>query len=180
MRRAVADFMHWRETGLSAVRVAVNVSPLQLRHRHFIHEIEQTIGISEHAASDLALEIAESVISEGVKRSIATLHGIRALNVRIAIDDFRTGFSSLSYLAKLPVDALKIDRSFIEDMTSGRKGLALVATVIDLSHSLKLTAVAEGVETEEQQRLLRLFDCDEMQGFLISKPLPVDVFETTF
>ena len=180
LRRAVADFMRWQETGLSAVRVAVNVSPLQLRHRHFIREIEQAIGISEHAASGLELEITESVIMEDVKRSIATLHAIRALNVRLAIDDFGTGFSSLSYLAKLPVDALKIDRSFIEDMTSGRKGLALIGTVIHLSHSLKLNVVAEGVETEEQHRLLRLFDCDEMQGFLISKPLPVDVFEATF
>lgn len=180
LRKAIADYLRWQKTGLLAVRIAVNVSPLQLRHRHFVREIEQAIEISEHAASGLELEITESVIMEDVKRSIASLQAVRALNVSIAIDDFGTGFSSLSYLAKLPVDTLKIDRSFIEDMTSGRKGLALVATVIHLSHSLKLNVVAEGVETEEQQRLLRLLDCDELQGFLISKPLPVDVFEATF
>ncbi|MBC7711631.1 MAG: EAL domain-containing protein, partial [Rhizobacter sp.] len=180
LNKAVTDYLRWQTTGLSAVRVAVNVSPLQLRHRHFIRDIEQAIGVSERAAGGLELEITESVIMEDVKRSIASLQAIRALNVRIAIDDFGTGFSSLSYLAKLPVDTLKIDQSFIEDMTTNRKGLALVGTVIQLSHSLKLNVVAEGVETEEQQRLLRLLDCDEMQGFLISKPLPVDVFEARF
>ena len=98
----------------------------------------------------------------------------------MAIDDFGTGFSSLSYLAKLPVDTLKIDRSFVIDMTAGPEGLALVSTVINLAHSLKLKVVAEGVETEEQSRLLRLLGCDEMQGFLFSKPVPGEVFETQF
>jgi EAL domain-containing protein (putative c-di-GMP-specific phosphodiesterase class I) len=102
------------------------------------------------------------------------------LGVTIAIDDFGTGFSSLSYLAKLPVDTLKIDRSFVIDMTTGPEGLALVSTIIDLAHSLKLKVVAEGVETEEQSRLLRLLNCDEMQGFLLSKPVPAEVFETRF
>ena len=180
LHRAIADYMRWRKAGLPAVRIAVNVSPLQLRQRHFIRDIEQAIGVSEFAASGLELEITESVIMEDVKRSIATLQAIRALGVRIAIDDFGTGFSSLSYLAKLPIDTLKIDQSFINDMTSNPKGLALVRTVIQLSHSLKLNVVAEGVETEEQRRLLRLFDCEEIQGFLISKPLPVDIFEAKF
>ena len=102
------------------------------------------------------------------------------MGVTIAIDDFGTGFSSLSYLAKLPVDTLKIDRSFVIDMTAAPEGLALVSTIIDLAHSLKLKVVAEGVETEEQSRLLRLLSCDEMQGFLFSKPVPGDVFETNF
>ena len=180
LHKAVADYLRWQETGLSAVRIAVNVSPLQLRHRRFIHEIEQAIRVNEHAANGLELEITESVIMEDIKRSIASLQAIRALNVRIAIDDFGTGFSSLSYLAKLPVDTLKIDQSFIKDMTNDRKGLALVGTVINLSHSLKLNVVAEGVETDEQRRLLRLLDCDEMQGFLFSRPVPVDVFEAKF
>ena len=180
LHKAVADYLRWQETGLSAVRIAVNVSPLQLRHRRFIHEIEQAIHVNEHAANGLELEITESVIMEDIKRSIASLQAIRALNVRIAIDDFGTGFSSLSYLAKLPVDTLKIDQSFIKDMTNDRKGLALVGTVINLSHSLKLNVVAEGVETDEQHRLLRLLDCDEMQGFLFSRPVPVDVFEAKF
>jgi len=105
---------------------------------------------------------------------------IRELGERIAIDDFGTGFSSLGYLAKLPVDTLKIDRSFVSEMTASQGGLALVSTIINLAHSLKLNVVAEGVETEEQTRLLRLLNCDEMQGFLFSKPVPVEVFETRF
>jgi EAL domain-containing protein (putative c-di-GMP-specific phosphodiesterase class I) len=100
--------------------------------------------------------------------------------VAIAIDDFGTGFSSLSHLARLPVDTLKIDRSFVIDMTSGPQGLALVSTIISLAHALKLKVVAEGVETEEQSRLLRLLRCDQMQGFLFSKPVPVEIFETRF
>ena len=117
---------------------------------------------------------------EDVKHSIVTLQAIRALGISIAIDDFGTGFSSLSYLSKLPVDTLKIDRSFVIDMTSGPQGLALVSTIIGLAHALKLKVVAEGVETEEQSRLLRLLNCDEMQGYLFSKPLPVAIFEARY
>ena len=117
---------------------------------------------------------------EDVKHSIASLQAIRAMGVTIAIDDFGTGFSSLSYLSKLPVDTLKIDRSFVVDMTGRPEGLALVSTIINLAHSLKLKVVAEGVETEEQSRLLRLLNCDEMQGYLFSKPVPRAIFETRF
>lgn len=117
---------------------------------------------------------------EDVLRSIATLTAIRALDVTIAIDDFGTGFSSLSYLSKLPVDSLKIDRSFVNDMTAGADGLALVSNIINLTHSLSLNVVAEGVETEEQLRLLRLLKCDEYQGFLFSRPVPADTFKTRF
>jgi diguanylate cyclase (GGDEF)-like protein/PAS domain S-box-containing protein len=171
LRKALEDYLRWRNAGLAAVRVAVNVSPLQLRNRGFIDEIRQAIGIDAQAAAGLELEITESLIMEDVKHSIASLQAIRALGVTIAIDDFGTGFSSLAYLAKLPVDTLKIDRSFVTDMTAGPEGLALVSTIINLAHSLKLKVVAEGVETEEQSRLLRLLDCDEMQGYLFSKPV---------
>jgi len=180
LRKAVEDYLRWRAAGLAAVRIAVNVSPLQLRNRGFIAEIEQAIGIDEHAAAGLELEITESLIMADVAHSIASLHAIRALGVTIAIDDFGTGFSSLSYLAKLPVDTLKIDQSFVHDMTAGPEGLALVSTIINLAHSLELKVVAEGVETEEQSRLLRLLDCDEMQGFLFSPPVPGEIFETRF
>jgi EAL domain-containing protein (putative c-di-GMP-specific phosphodiesterase class I) len=108
------------------------------------------------------------------------LQAIRATGVTIAIDDFGTGFSSLAYLAKLPVDTLKIDRSFVTDMTASQEGLLLISTIITLAHSLKLNVVAEGVETEEQARLLRLLNCDEMQGFLYSRPLPAEDFDTKY
>jgi EAL domain-containing protein (putative c-di-GMP-specific phosphodiesterase class I) len=180
LRKALEDYLRWRAAGLPAVRIAVNVSPLQLRHRGFIDEIRQAIGVDAHGAAGLELEITESLIMEDVKHSIATLQAIRAMGVTIAIDDFGTGFSSLSYLSKLPVDTLKIDRSFVIDMTAGPEGLALVSTIITLAHSLKLNVVAEGVETEEQSRLLRLLGCDEMQGYLFSKPVPGKIFETMF
>ncbi len=100
--------------------------------------------------------------------------------VRIAIDDFGTGFSSLSYLSRLPVDTLKIDPTFVHEMTAGPQGLALVSTIVNLAHSLRLTVVAEGVETEEQARLLRSLQCDEVQGYLFSKPLPAALFEARY
>lgn len=177
IRQALDDYLRWRAAGLNCVRIAVNVSPLQLRHRSFIGEIRQAIGVDVHAAQGLELEITESLIMEDVNHTIASLHEIRAMGVTIAIDDFGTGFSSLSYLSKLPVDTLKIDRSFIIDMTAGPQGLALVSTIISLAHALKLKVVAEGVETEEQARLLRLLNCDETQGYLFSRPLPCDVLE---
>jgi diguanylate cyclase (GGDEF)-like protein/PAS domain S-box-containing protein len=180
LNEAVADYRRWRQTGLRTVPVAVNVSPLQLRDRGFVPEIEHALADDPQAAAGLELEITESVIMEDVRFSIASLRAIRSLGVRIAIDDFGTGFSSLSYLARLPVHTLKIDRSFVIDMVTGPNGLALVSAIINLAHSLKLNVVAEGVETEEQSRLLRLLNCDEMQGFLFCKPLPRRIFETQY
>jgi EAL domain-containing protein (putative c-di-GMP-specific phosphodiesterase class I) len=180
LRKALADYLRWRNMGLPAVRIAVNVSPLQLRNRGFVGEIEQATSIDPHAAGGLELEITESLIMEDVRYSIASLQMIRTMGVTIAIDDFGTGFSSLSYLAKLPVDTLKIDRSFVVDMTGGPQGLALVSTIVILAHALKLNVVAEGVETDEQSRMLRELGCDEMQGFLFSKAVPAEIFEATF
>ena len=180
LQQAIADYLRWCAAGLVPVRIAVNVSPLQLRHHGFIAEIERTVGIDARAAAALELEITETLIMEDVKLSIDTLQAIRALGVTVAVDDFGTGFSSLSYLHKLPVDALKIDRSFVSEMTVAPEGLALVSTIINLARWLKLTVVAEGVETEEQSRLLRLLSCDEMQGFIVSKPLPVASFEAAY
>jgi diguanylate cyclase (GGDEF)-like protein/PAS domain S-box-containing protein len=180
LQQALEDYLRWRASGHDLARIAVNVSPLQLRNRAFVAEIRQVVDIDPHAAAALELEITESVIMQDVKHNIASLHAIRAMGVTIAIDDFGTGFSSLSYLSKLPVDTLKIDRSFVVDMTAGPEGLALVSTIISLAHSLKLKVVAEGVETEEQSRLLRLLNCDETQGFLFSKPVPAQMFEERF
>jgi diguanylate cyclase (GGDEF)-like protein len=180
LHQAIEDYLRWRAAGLPAVRIAVNMSPLQLRHRGFIDELKQEIDVDVHAAAGLELEITENLIMQDVKRGIVSLHAIRAMGVTIAIDDFGTGFSSLSYLSKLPVDTLKIDRAFVVGMIAPYEGLALVSTIIDLAHSLKLNVVAEGVETEEQSRLLRLLNCDEMQGYLFSKPVPCEIFEARF
>jgi len=180
LRKAVEDYLRWRDSGLAAVRIAVNVSQLQLRNRGFIAEIDEAIGIDARAGVALELEITESVVMADVRHSIAILRSIRAMGVSIAIDDFGTGFSSLSYLSKLPVDTLKIDRSFVVDMTAAPKGLVLVSSIVNLAHSLKLKVVAEGVETEEQSRQLRLLGCDEMQGYLFGRPVPCEIFEVSY
>jgi diguanylate cyclase (GGDEF)-like protein len=180
LRKAMEDYQRWRNGGLPAVRIAVNVSPLQLRDQNFVAEIQQAVSVAADAAAGLQLEITESVIMQDVNHSIGSLLAIRALGVTIAIDDFGTGFSSLSYLAKIPMDTLKIDRSFVVEMASAKGGLTLVSVIINLAHALKLNTVAEGVETEEQLRQLRLLGCDEMQGYLFGKPVPVESFEQKY
>jgi diguanylate cyclase (GGDEF)-like protein/PAS domain S-box-containing protein len=180
LHRAIGDYLRWIRAGLAAVRIAVNVSPLQLGHRDFVGEIKLAIGSDPATAAGLELEITESMVMQDFKHNIVSLHAIRALGVCVAIDDFGTGFSSLSYLAKLPVDTLKIDRSFIIDMNVGDEGSALVATIISLAHALKLKVVAEGVETAEQLRLLKSLHCDEFQGFLFGKPVPEEIFRAKY
>jgi diguanylate cyclase (GGDEF)-like protein len=180
LRKAIEDHQRWRNDGLPSLRIAVNVSPLQLRDPNFVAEIQQVMSLSAGATDALQLEITESVIMQDVNRSIVGLRAIRASGVTIAIDDFGTGFSSLSYLAKLPVDTLKIDRSFVTEMVSGSGGLTLVSLIINLARELKLNTVAEGVETDEQMHQLRLLGCDEMQGYLLGRPVPVEIFEQTY
>jgi diguanylate cyclase (GGDEF)-like protein len=180
LRKAIEDYQRWRNNGLPAVRIAVNVSPLQLRNQNFVAEIQQAVSVAADAAAGLQLEITESVIMQDVNHSIGSLLAIRTLGVTIAIDDFGTGFSSLNYLAKLPVDTLKIDRSFVVEMVSATGGLTLVSVIINLAHAFKLNTVAEGVETEEQLRQLRLLGCNEMQGYLFGKPVPVESFEQKY
>jgi diguanylate cyclase (GGDEF)-like protein/PAS domain S-box-containing protein len=180
LNEAVDTHRRWRLVGLKSVCIAVNVSAMQLRNRGFVAEIRQAIGDDPVTAAGLELEITESLIMEDIRASIGSLRAIRALGVRIAIDDFGTGFSSLSYLARLPVHTLKIDRSFVIGMGAGPQGLALVSTIINLAHSMNMNVVAEGVETEEQARLLRLLNCDEIQGYWFGHPVPSDVFEAKY
>jgi EAL domain-containing protein (putative c-di-GMP-specific phosphodiesterase class I) len=124
--------------------------------------------------SRVDLEITESLVMEDVEDSIRKLNQLRALGVQVAIDDFGTGYSSLGYLAKLPIQALKIDRTFVAGMLKDRAAITLVQTIISLAHTLGLEVVAEGVEEEEQAQQLRLLGCDQIQGFLVSKPVPFD------
>lgn len=180
LRKAVEDYISWRSAGLEAVRIAVNVSPLQLRHRAFVDEVRQAIDIDSRAPAGLELEISEGAVMEHVKHNVDSLNAFRAMGIRLAIDHFGTGFSSLSYLSRMPVDTLKIDRAFVVDMTSGPQGLSLISTIINLARSLRLRIVAVGVETEEQSRLLRLLSCDEMQGYLFSRAVPREVFAANY
>jgi PAS domain S-box-containing protein/diguanylate cyclase (GGDEF)-like protein len=173
LRRAACDQRRWTELGLRPLRVAVNVSPIQLRQRDFVQAVEQAIrqGVTPTA---IDLEITESLVMEDVEENIRKLNEVRALGVQVAIDDFGTGYSSLGYLAKLPVQALKIDRSFINAMLTDSAALTLVQTITSLAHTLGLKVIAEGVEKEEHAKYLRLLRCDQIQGYLVSKPLPFD------
>jgi diguanylate cyclase (GGDEF)-like protein/PAS domain S-box-containing protein len=173
LRRAALDHRSWTEQGLSAPRVAVNVSPIQLRQRDFVSVLKSAIGEGVTPAG-IDLELTESLIMEDIHRDAGKLNAVRELGVDLAIDDFGTGYSSLGYLAKLPVQTLKIDRSFVRSMQDDPNAMTLVSTIISLAHSLRLTVVAEGVETEEQANYLRLLRCDQMQGYLFSKPLPME------
>src|SRR6185295_14845861 len=173
LKQASLDHRKWVEQGIKAPRVAVNVSPIQLRQRDFVAAVERAI-MEGVAPTGIDLEITESLIMEDVQGSIEKLKTVRNLGVRIAIDDFGTGYSSLGYLAKLPVQTLKIDRSFVITMLGDPDTMTLVSTIISLAHSLRLKVVAEGVDAEEQAEVLRLLRCDEMQGYLFSKPLPFD------
>jgi diguanylate cyclase (GGDEF)-like protein len=173
LKRASLDHRKWAEQGLAAPRVAVNVSPIQLRQRDFVASVQAAVadGIAPTA---IDLEITESLIMEDVQGSIEKLKAVRALGMNIAIDDFGTGYSSLGYLAKLPVQSLKIDRSFIVTMLNDPDTMTLVSTIVSLAHSLRRKVVAEGVDEEEQAKMLRLLRCDELQGYLFSKPLPFE------
>ncbi len=176
LRRAVLDHRHWMEMGLAAPRIAVNVSMVQLRQREFIDVLRAAIG-EDGRASGIDLEITESLIMDNVQNNITKLKTIRDMGVAIAIDDFGTGYSSLAYLAKLPVQTLKIDRAFIITMLKDPNAMTLVKTMISLAHSLGLKVVAEGVDEEEQATMLRLWKCDEMQGYLFSPAVPAEQIE---
>jgi PAS domain S-box-containing protein/diguanylate cyclase (GGDEF)-like protein len=172
MRKALGDYREWYALGLQPPRIAVNVSPVQLRQKDFAAVVREVVAGS--ALHGLDLEITESLLMEDTEDNIEKLREVRDMGVNIAIDDFGTGYSSLRYLAKLPVNALKIDRSFIITMADNPDSMSIVSTIISLAHSLNLKVIAEGVESEEQRKFLNLLKCDEIQGYLISKPVPAE------
>jgi len=173
LRQAINDRARWFNHGISAPRVAINVSTVQLRRHDFVENMTRILG-SGGSGDGIDFEITESAIINDVACNMGKLKAMRDLGVGIALDDFGTGYSSLSYLAKLPVELLKIDRSFIAVMLEDSAVMTLVSTMITMAHALHLTVIAEGVESEEQARILRLLHCDQMQGYLVSKPLTFD------
>jgi EAL domain-containing protein (putative c-di-GMP-specific phosphodiesterase class I)/CheY-like chemotaxis protein len=172
LRQAALDQAGWSERQLKPPRVAVNVSPAQLRQRDFVAVVQEAVAAGP-APVAIDLEITESLIMEDIQGNIDKLKAVRDLGMDIAIDDFGTGYSSLAYLARLPVATLKIDRSFIVDFTDPNV-TSLVSTIISLGRSLNLKIVAEGVETEDQAKLLWLLRCDQAQGYLFGRPEPFD------
>jgi EAL domain-containing protein (putative c-di-GMP-specific phosphodiesterase class I) len=161
----------WKAAGLDSGRIAVNVSALQLRQKDFVTIVEETTA-SADGEIGIDIEITETMLMQDITHSLSVLGAIRNLGVMIAIDDFGTGYSSLSYLARLPIDYLKIDRSFINKIVDRSDDLEIASAIISMANSLSLKTIAEGVETREQADLLKALGCHQMQGYLISKPLP--------
>lgn len=180
MRRAADDLRKWRQLNLNPPRVAFNVSPIQLKQKNFVQSLRQILQETDGRSEGLDMEITESAVMTEVTDNIPKLEAVREMGFRIAIDDFGTGYSSLSYLSQLPVNEIKIDRSFIVDMAERPNSLAIVTAIISLAHALELEVVAEGVELEEQAKLLRLLRCELLQGNLYSPPLPADKVVSLF
>jgi EAL domain-containing protein (putative c-di-GMP-specific phosphodiesterase class I) len=184
LERAAAQYHAWKLAGLSPPRIAVNVSALQLASRDFANTLARTLERYPDASAGIDLEITESVFVDDLTGSIEKLAFARERGIAVAIDDFGTGYSSLGYLGRLPIDALKIDRSFVVRMADDPQSTTIVTTIISLAHSLDLKVVAEGVETPHQAQLLRLLKCDQAQGYLVSCPVPaeevIELFEGRF
>ena len=174
--RAVEDIRHWQALGLIVPRTAVNVSALQLKQGDFVDSVLEAIA-GFGAAPLLDLEITESVLLDDIDDSTRKLQILRRAGVEISVDDFGTGYSSLNYLARLPVDTLKIDRSFVMRMRGVGYPRNIVAMIVSLAHTMGLKVIAEGVEEDEQMRLLRELGCDQIQGYLMSRPVPADKIE---
>jgi len=177
MRTACAQTRGWQDQGYGRLRIAVNVSARHFRQANFLDRVVQTLRETRLDPVCLELELTETSIMENPEAAAALLTKIRNLGARVAIDDFGTGYSSLSYLKRLPIDTVKLDRSFVKGATSHPDDAALVMAIITLAHNLGLKVIAEGVETDEQRNFLRLLRCDEAQGYLFSKPVPAEVFE---
>ena len=178
LRQAVADCREWRHRGLPPVRIAVNFSPMELRRRNVAREILDAIGdLAGGSAWGIDLEITEGALAGDASSCVHALRLLRASGLHIAIDDFGTGFSSLGRLSELPIDTLKIDRSFTSRLPADPHCCTLVSTIISLAHAFSMSTVAEGVETRSQLEHLLEAGCDESQGYFHSRPLPRAEFE---
>ncbi|MEO5365665.1 MAG: EAL domain-containing protein [Magnetococcus sp. WYHC-3] len=162
----------WVDAGYADLKVAINLSPVQLRQDDLLADIERILAETGLAADRLEVEITENMMVDRMDEAVVLLNRLRRMGIHITMDDFGVGYASLSYLKRLPIDTLKIDRSFVEELVSDEDDAAIVAAIISLARSLDLTVVAEGVETREQAEFLRRQGCDQLQGYLCSQPLP--------
>ncbi|MEJ1379172.1 MAG: EAL domain-containing protein [Candidatus Sedimenticola sp. (ex Thyasira tokunagai)] len=174
LKIAIRQAGRWGEAGVKGLRVSINVSTLQLRQRDFLERVEAITSLSRNSGNRLELEVTETSVMENAEFMEETLRSISSLGLELAVDDFGTGYSSLSYLKRLPIDRLKIDQSFVRDLPDNSNDTAICRAIIAMAHSLNLRVIAEGVETEQQRAFLQRENCDEMQGFLISKPVSAD------
>jgi EAL domain-containing protein (putative c-di-GMP-specific phosphodiesterase class I) len=166
--------MRWQKAGLPEMSVAVNLSAVQFRRGDLERSVSEALARSGLDPSLLELELTESLLIEDAEGVLETVRRLKAIGVRLSIDDFGTGYSSLAYLKRFAVDKLKIDQSFVRDIASDPDDAAIVRAIVSMARTLKLSVIAEGVESEEITRLLGIFHCDEAQGFHFARPMPAD------
>ena len=176
LRTACGQMREWHDAGHEGLRIAVNLSPRQFQQRELPAMIERVLRDTGLAAELLDIEITESAAMQNAEQSLAIMRKLKEMGVRISIDDFGTGYSSLSYLKRFPIDTVKIDQNFVRDLAQSANDAAIVTAVISMARALKLGVIAEGVETEEQLAFLRREQCETIQGFLYSRPVPADEF----
>jgi EAL domain-containing protein (putative c-di-GMP-specific phosphodiesterase class I) len=183
MQEACAQVARWNEAGFAVgfghLEVSVNISPRQLVSPDFVESVRAAVLSSGLQPGALCLEITESTLMNDPQASADAMQALRDLGVHISIDDFGTGYSSLSYLKHFPIDSLKVDQTFVDGLGEDPDDSVIVSAVIALAHSLGMTAVAEGVETEIALDELRRLGCDRVQGFLLGRPVPASELETT-
>jgi EAL domain-containing protein (putative c-di-GMP-specific phosphodiesterase class I) len=174
---ACAQQKAWREAGLPPLTISVNLSARQFQRQDLVELVARLIRETGCDPRYLALEITETAVMENPQAAVAIFRQLNEMGVQLAIDDFGTGYSSLSYLKRFPIDSLKIDRSFVHDITHDTDDATIVDSVIALAHSMHLKVVAEGVEDARQLQFLREHGCDQMQGYYVSKPVPASAIE---
>ena len=177
LRQACAQVRAWQERGHRDFQLAVNVSPRQLKEEGIVERVARVLEETHLDPGCLELEITESALIQNEDRASVVLEGLRNKGIRISLDDFGTGYSSLSYLKRFPVQTLKIDQSFVRGIGSDKEDETITAAILSIAKDLHLRVVAEGIETEEQMAFLEERDCDEVQGYLFSPPLPAEAFE---
>jgi diguanylate cyclase (GGDEF)-like protein/PAS domain S-box-containing protein len=176
IRTACMQNKAWQLSGLGKLRVSVNLSARQFAQHDLVASVAQALNEAQLEPQYLEIELTESLVMADVDRAIGILRELKALGVKLSIDDFGTGYSSLSYLKRFPIDVLKIDRSFVNDITVDPDDAAIVASIISLAHSLRLQVIAEGVETEAQLTYLQQHQCDQIQGYYFSRPVTAEAF----
>jgi EAL domain-containing protein (putative c-di-GMP-specific phosphodiesterase class I) len=176
LREACEQARIWVEAGLPAITMAVNVSAIEFRNESFLMNVLATVEETGIDPTSLELELTESVLMKHAASAAIILRSLMSRGIRVAVDDFGTGYSSLSYLRKFPVDAVKIDQSFVRQISTAGEDTTIVKAVIGMARGLRLRVVAEGVETPEELAFLRAYRCEEAQGYYFSRPVPPQQF----
>jgi EAL domain-containing protein (putative c-di-GMP-specific phosphodiesterase class I) len=174
LREACGQAQAWADAGLPAMTMAVNVSAMEFRDDNFLENLFVTLGETGLDSRLLELELTESLLMRHPESAAAILQSLREVGIQVAMDDFGTGYSSLGYLRKFPLDALKIDQSFVRQISTAGEDTVIVTAVIGIAQGLKLRVIAEGVETREEVEFLRAHQCDEAQGYYFSRPVPAE------